>query len=211
MMDGTGIAALVLAAGVSRRLGRPKALEPFGGRPALARLLEALAAAGIDEGVVVVGESAAELAAAVDPAPLAWVENPDPAAGRTGSVRVGLARIADGRDVLLWPVDRPLGGAATVRALREAAREHPGAGSLVPVFAERRGHPILLRSALRPAIEVADPAASLRDVLRNALGAVGLVRLDVPVDDPGIHFDLDTEESVATARRWWDEERPPGP
>ncbi len=205
MSEARGIAVVVLAAGGSTRLGRPKARVDFGGRSALDRLLAVLRACGIERGAVVTGEHGAELRAVIDPAPFEWMANPDPAAGRLGSLQIGLSRVAAGDDVLMWPVDRPLAGEATVRALMGAGTgaADPEAAVIVPVAAGRRGHPILLRASLRPALLAAPPDAILRDVLR----ATGAVRLEVPVDDEGIHFDLDTEEAVAEAVQWWEKGR----
>jgi len=195
-----GVVAVVLAAGSSSRLGRPKALLDFDGRTALGLVLGALRAAALTRGVVVVGEHGAALAAAIDPRPFAFVPNPDPAAGRTGSLQVGLADVPDGDDVLLWPVDRPFAKDAVVRALVAARRAAPDdVGWIVPTARGRRGHPVLLRAAVLPAIRVAAPSDSLRDVLR----ASGRRVLDVETGDDGIHPDLDTEESVAAARAWW--------
>ncbi len=198
----SGTAALVLAAGSSRRLGRPKALVDLGGRTALARILDALRDASVTRGVVVVGEHAAALRAAVDPSPYTWVVNPAPDAGRTGSVRCGLAALDDADDVLLWPVDRPFATAGVVRALldaRAADAAGPGdAGWYVPVAGGRRAHPILLRREVRGAIGVAPPDANLRGILQ----ASGRTPRGVLAGDESLHFDLDTEEDIARAREW---------
>ena len=192
--------ALVLAAGSSTRLGRVKALVDFGGRPALQRVLDVLRAAGAAGGVVVTGAHGPEIRAAVDPTPLAWAENPDPGSGRMGTIRIGLARLDPAADVLLWPVDRPLASRDTVAAL-VAADDERGAGEVrVPLAEGRRGHPIVLPASLRDTLMAADNDASLRDLIRTS----GVRRRDTEVDDPGIHFDLDTEESVAEAVRWWE-------
>jgi len=196
----TSCEAVVLAAGGSTRLGRPKALLEFDGLTALELVLRVLRSAGVRTGVVVTGESDAELRRAVDPAPFGWVRNPLPEAGRMGSVLIGLAATSAEADVLLWPVDRPLAGAETVRALLAP----PGAGAddegvVVPECEGRRGHPLRLRARIRPALLASPPDASLRDVIR----ASGLGRRVVPVDDPGMHFDLDTEEDWKRALAWW--------
>jgi molybdenum cofactor cytidylyltransferase len=70
---------------------------------------------------------------------------------------------------------------------------------IVPEAEGRRGHPLILPAAVRDAVLAAAPDASLRNVLRGA----GAERRVVPVDDPGIHFDLDTEEAYARALAWW--------
>lgn len=199
-----GIEAMVLAAGASRRLGAPKALLRFDGRTALELIGDVIRAAGVERGVVVVGEHAGELAAAVDPAPLVWRRNPDPDAGRTGSVQIGLDAVAAGADVLLWPADRPLASADTVGALVAASGDATAdAGIVVPEHGGARGHPVLLRAALLPALRAARPDAILRDVIR----ASGLGRRTVAVDDPGIHFDLDTPDAYERALAWWREAR----
>ncbi|MGQ0722065.1 MAG: nucleotidyltransferase family protein [Candidatus Eiseniibacteriota bacterium] len=197
MRDTNEIVAVVLAAGASSRLGRAKALLRFGERSALDLVLDALRGAGLDAGVIVTGEADAELRAAVDAAPFAWVRNPNPDAGRLGSIRVGLEAAARGA-VLLWPVDRPLAARDTVRILLENARRFPGK-VVVPESCGRRGHPLVLPESLRPALAAVPPDASLREVL----AASGAARHVVALDDPGIHHDLDTEEAYAEALAWW--------
>jgi CTP:molybdopterin cytidylyltransferase MocA len=200
-----GVEAVVLAAGASTRLGRPKALLEFEGRTALELVMAALRAAGVRAGVIVTGgESGEAIRRAVDPSPLGWARNPMPEAGRTGSVLVGLAATTPSVDTLLWPVDRPLASAATVRALLEArAGCVEGEGVIVPEADGRRGHPLVIRAFLREALLAAPPDANLREVFRDT----GTRRREVPVDDPGIHFDLDTEADWERALAWWRQHR----
>lgn len=194
----TDLAAIVLAAGASRRLGSPKALLDFEGLTALEVALRTLREAGVTAGAVVTGDASDMIQRAVDPAPFQWARNPMPDLGRTGSLIVGLGVTAADADVLLWPVDRPLASADTVRALLQARSGEP-ADVIVPEFEGRRGHPLILRAGLRDAILGAPPDTSLRDLLRQ----IGARRRVVPVEDPGIHFDLDTEEAWRAALVWW--------
>lgn len=189
--------AIVLAAGASSRLGRPKALLEFGARTALDLVLDALRDAGVTAGAVVVGEAEEDIRRAVGAGAFAWAHNPRPEAGRTGSVIAGLAALAPDSDLVLWPVDRPLASAGTVRSLLEAASA--GAGVIVPEQGGRTGHPLVLRATLRSALLGAAPEASLRDVLRASRAG----RTVVPVDDAGIHFNLDTPDAWREAVRWW--------
>ena len=76
------IEAVILAAGASTRLGRPKALLEFDGLTALEVLMASLREAGLVQGVIVTGDAEKTMRAAVDPTPFAWVRNPMPAAGR---------------------------------------------------------------------------------------------------------------------------------
>lgn len=202
MTRNEGAAALVLAAGASRRLGRPKALLDFDGRTALDLVLDALRTARLERGVVVLGTGGAAIRDAVDTSPFLVAENPDPDAGRTGSIRVGLDRLAGAAEVLLWPVDRPLASAATVVALLGAvqgAADEAGEaiGLVLPETDGGRGHPFLLRGEALDRLRRADPGANPRELLRD------VPRLEVAVDDPGIHFDLDTEDDYRRALAWW--------
>ena len=202
MARAAGIEAMVLAAGASKRLGSPKALLAFDGRPALRLVLDALEGAGIRRGVVVVGGDAGALAGVVDPAPLAWVRNPVPETGRMGSVLVGLRALTSGADILLWPVDRPLASARTVAVLvAERERAAPDENVIVPEHAGSRGHPVILRAALLPSLVTAYPDANLREVIR----ASGTRRRGVAIDDPWILFDLDTVGDYEKALAWWRE------
>jgi molybdenum cofactor cytidylyltransferase len=201
----TAVEAIVLAAGGSTRLGRPKALLDLDGRTPLGLILDALGAAGIDRGVVVVGTHAEALAEAHDPAPLSFVRNLAPERGRTGSIQVGVSHTSAGSDLLLWPVDRPLASAATVRALLDA-RSGAEWDLLVPETGGGRGHPILLSARLRSRILSSPEDASLRE----ALAAPGSKRRQVPVSDPGIHFNLDTDGAVEAALLWWRSARAAG-
>lgn len=183
------IPAILLAAGASSRMGRPKALIPIGGRPAVEAIVATLRAGGADDVVVVVGRHATEIRAGADLRGARVVENPDWATGRTSSIQAGLAALAPGVEwTLLALVDMPLVRAGTVRALLASPRHD--ADVVVPVHGGRRGHPILLRRTLYPAIGALGPDAPLRDVVRAAR------RTEVPVDDPGVLVDFDEPGDV---------------
>src|SRR6185295_12766502 len=110
--------AIVLAAGGSSRMGRPKALLDIGGRPALEVVCATLRAGGADDVVVVVGRHAREIRAGADLGGVRVVDNPRWASGRTSSIQCGLAAVAhDAEWSLLALVDMPLVRAETVRTL----------------------------------------------------------------------------------------------
>lgn len=192
-MASSGVSGLILAAGFARRLGETKALVQVDGRPALRWALDTFAAAGGAGGVIVVGKARAEIAAAVAATGEGWtiVENPDPDAGRTGSLQCGLRELPDA-PVLLWPVDRPFAAAATARAVLAA----PAAAEWVVPYADGRGHPVRFGARAAAAIRAAAPDQNLRELLTTAVGAP----LEVPVDDPRIHWNLDTPDDVARVR-----------
>jgi molybdenum cofactor cytidylyltransferase len=86
---------LVLAAGGSRRMGRPKQLLPVNGRPLLGVVVSQVCASRLDEVVVVLGGHAEEIAAVVDMGRARAVVNPDYAAGLSSSLQAGIAAMGE--------------------------------------------------------------------------------------------------------------------
>ena len=186
--------AVVLAAGASTRMGHPKALSDLGGgERALERVVATCEAAGVPLPLVVLGEHHDEVRAALPhlDARVRWVRNPRPGLGRTGSLQRGLA-MASAPAVLVLPIDHPLVAPATLRALLAT----PGAW-VVPERDGRGGHPLKLSGVALAAVQSAPASVALRDVP----GMMGLEVVRVPVDDPGIHLNLDTPEDLARAAR----------
>src|SRR3989442_4126530 len=144
-----GLAGVVLAAGASERMGRPKALLDFRGRPFVVRILEALEALDIKSRVVVLGPDAARVRPSLATHECVIVENPDLAGEAIGSLRAALAALEPIRPsgIVPWPVDLPHVRVATLERLLEAHRRS-GAPAVVPSFTERRGHPVIWDQAL---------------------------------------------------------------
>jgi molybdenum cofactor cytidylyltransferase len=86
-------AGVVLAAGSSRRMGRPKQLLPVDGRPLLEGVVAQACGSGLDDVVVVLGANAEAISATVDLGRARAVVNPDHASGMTSSLRAGLAAL----------------------------------------------------------------------------------------------------------------------
>jgi molybdenum cofactor cytidylyltransferase len=194
-MSSGAIEAIVLAAGSSKRLGRPKALVEIEDTTALERILGVLSKCGVRGGVVVAGEHLPAMKSRIDPAPLQFALNPSPEAGRMGSVIIGIASTDPDTDVLLWPVDRPMARIDTVQGILSARAQEPGDDVIiVPEYDGHTGHPILIAQGLRAPLLSAAPDANLRDILR----AAGANRIKVS-GDVGIHTNLDTEEDVQEA------------
>ncbi|HEY7940414.1 MAG TPA: NTP transferase domain-containing protein, partial [Candidatus Limnocylindrales bacterium] len=92
----TGVTSVVLAAGAGSRFGGGKLLAPLEGRPVLQHVLDTLAAAGLTNVVVVLGEDAEAVETALRWRTERRVRNPDPARGLASSLQVGLAAAGAG-------------------------------------------------------------------------------------------------------------------
>src|SRR5881628_16335 len=103
------VAGVVLAAGRSERMGAPKALLDFRGRPFVVRILEALEALDLKPRLVVLGPDAPRIRPALATQECVIVEHPDLSEGPIGSLRAALAALETVRPtgILAWPVDRP--------------------------------------------------------------------------------------------------------
>ena len=188
------LAAIILAAGDSTRMGRPKALLPDpDGRPFVARLVRTFAAAGIHDIVVVTGSLHAAIAEAVaaDQPPVApnLVNNPQPALGQVSSLWMGLDAVArpgiDGALVTL--VDIPLVLASTVRRVIEAWTQNR-APIVRPAVGDRHGHPVLFDRSIFDALRHAPLTEGARAVVHANADRI----VNVQVDDEGCLLDVDT-------------------
>ncbi|MCL6552819.1 MAG: nucleotidyltransferase family protein [Firmicutes bacterium] len=114
-----GPAAVVLAAGASTRMGRPKLALPVRGVPMLRRVVEAAAASRCTEVVVVLGGAhAAVYRPLLDGLPVRVAENPDPAEGMGSSIRAGVAAVSpEASGVVILLADQPLVTATLIDCL----------------------------------------------------------------------------------------------
>lgn len=186
-------AAVILAAGLSSRMGAFKPLLTVGREPAVARLVRSFGAAGVDEVLVVTGHRAAELAPVAAAVGARCVHNADYESGMYSSVCAGVRAVDERTDaVFLMPVDIPLVASATLRRL---ARAHAAGAQAIsyPCAQGRRGHPPLAdRRLLLRAID-----AGLHARLSTLLAAHAVQAAEVAVDDPFIHRDMDTPQDYA--------------
>ncbi len=181
--------AIVLAAGASTRMGRPKALLSAGPRTFIRRILETLQAGGLSDLVVVVRPGEEAVRAEIEAAGARAVLNPRADAGQLSSLIAGLDAVdppgAELAAILVTLVDVPLIEAATVRTL--LARAVVSAAPIVrAVHHGRHGHPVIFKRAMFDALRRADPAVGAKAVF----AAVDVE--DVEVDDAGVVEDIDT-------------------
>jgi molybdenum cofactor cytidylyltransferase len=188
-----GLHGVVLAAGLSRRMGAFKPLLEIAGRTVLAWAVGTLRDGGIDGVTVVVGHRADELRPEVARLGAAAVLNPDYEQGMYTSVRAGAAALPRACDAFfLLPCDIPAAGSRTVRLLAEARAAGGDAAATIPSHGGRRGHPPLISTRLVPEILGDEPPEGLRSILQRHAGDVRTV----DVAEPGVLLDLDRPGDV---------------
>lgn len=188
MDDFSDIAAIVLAGGFSKRMGRFKPLLPLGDQRTIERVVRLFQDAGVHEIGVVVGHRGDDIRRAAAPLNVVCVENPDYAEGMFTSVLAGIRELPEHcRAFFIHPVDIPMVRWQTVRRLAEAG-EDTSAVVLFPTFGGRRGHPTLIRSRLGPQILEWPGTGGLRSFLQEQ----DAESLELPVADEAVLLDLDT-------------------
>lgn len=193
-MTGTaaGVVAIVLAAGAGSRFGGRKLLATIEGRPVLQHVLDRVAEAGIDRVIVVLGDDARELQAAVTWRDEVRVVNPEPGRGLSSSLRIGMAALpGDAAAALIVLGDQPRVEPAVIRAVCAAGvdAERPVA---VPVYADDRGrNPLLLGRAAFALVEAADGDRGLGPLIAAHPELVREVAIDAGVGGLG-NPDVDT-------------------
>jgi molybdenum cofactor cytidylyltransferase len=189
------IAAIVLAAGRSSRMGRPKQLVDWHGRPLVRAVVEQALAARLDEIVLVTGNAREQVEQAVSGLPVRLEHNPRYAEGQSTSLRAGVAALGpqcSAAIVLLG--DQPFVSAAILRALIDAW-QGGGACIVAPSYRGQRGNPVLFERALFPELQQISGDQGARELLQRRRADVRLVEID---DDRPL-IDIDTPEDYARA------------
>ncbi len=182
------IAAVVPAAGRSRRMGREKIELPWDVSTILETVLDKLAAIGAAPIVVVLRSDLSAAAQRALRRGARVVINPNPDEDMLTSIRLGVAALSESVDgVLVWPADHPAVSVATLETLCAGAGR---SRAVLPRYRGRRGHPVVLGADLLPAVAAIAPGEGLRRLWRLQPDLV----LDLEVDDPGVLVDLDTPE-----------------
>ena len=189
--------AILLAAGESSRMGRPKALLPWQGTNLLAHQISVLLQGGADRVVVVVGHQSDELKPIMrDWAGVSWTLNADYAEGKTTSIKAGLDALGPNKldAILILNVDQPR-SAGTIQYLLQQHRES-GQKITIPTYQGKGGHPIIMDPVL---------LSDLRSITEETLGVKAVVRdhadstLQIEAGTAEVLWDLNTPEQYQKA------------
>ncbi len=186
------IAAILLAAGDSTRMGRPKPLLEWGGVPLLERQIRLYQSQGCAV-YAVLGRHGDEIAAGCPAAGgAALLFNPEPERGMLSSLQIALAALPSTTPAVFFtPVDNPGVAPPTLAALIALWRE--GAKLAIPRFDGRRGHPVLVDAALLPGLRGLPASATPKDFVNSSLG----VTVYADLNDSAITLDIDTPADYA--------------
>jgi molybdenum cofactor cytidylyltransferase len=192
------IAALVLAAGRSTRMGGPnKLLETVLGRPLLRHAAEAATGAGLADVLVVTGHQRNAVEAALGGLPVRFVANPDYAEGLSTSLRAGVAALPKNVDaVVILLGDMPGVTSDLVRRLAAAYDPQAGAHIVAPARLGRRGNPVLWGRRFFPELLRVEGDVGGRHLLELHPEAVR----EIEAEDDGALIDIDTPEALAALK-----------
>ncbi len=193
------IAAVVLAAGRSSRMGAAnKLLADVGGAPMVRRVVDAATGSTARPVIVVTGNEHGRVQAALRGCKVTFVHNPDFVEGMSTSLQAGLAALAgtvDGALVCLG--DMPLVTTAVLDRLIAAFNPIEGRAICVPTWNNKRGNPVLWDRRF-----FAEMAALAGDVgAKHLIGEHGDLVAEVAMPDDSILTDIDTPEALAALRQ----------
>lgn len=188
--DPRRVAAVILAAGGSKRMGTPKQLLPFRGQPLLRSVTESVCSSGVAQVIVVVGASAGRVVRALDGMPVEIVVNESWSQGLSTSVHAGLGAVLPSmRAAVMVLADQPM---LTCELLETLVARYKETGALVvaPYHRGRRGNPVVFDRALfRELLETRGDEGGRAVIARHSRD---IVRVDV--DEPLASLDIDTPE-----------------
>ncbi len=193
------IVGIVLAAGMSRRLGRPKQLLMLNGTPLIAHVVDRALASTLDEVILITGAHGADVRAVIEGRKVLFVHNPDFEEGQGTSLAAGIIALdADVDAAVVMLGDQPgISPEVIDRAIK--ARRESGAPVVMARYGNQRGHPVLFGGELFPELRNLDADAGGREIVRDHQDLVVLVDGGADAPPP----DVDTEEAWAELQYQW--------
>jgi molybdenum cofactor cytidylyltransferase len=194
------VSAVVLAAGESKRMREKKEILPIGGEPMIRIVVEKLLrSVKIDEVIIVLGYRAndvGQVLCGISDARVELIANLNYTEGMGTSLAHGIRACSWGSNAFIVVLaDTPFFRTEDVDALIDAQAK--GASAAVPVFAGRRGHPIVLDASLRDELEELSGDTGARHILEREAASV----IEVEIDDDGFLVDVDEWDDYAAVKQ----------
>jgi molybdenum cofactor cytidylyltransferase len=193
------IAAVVLAAGLSRRMGQAKLLMPVGGRAIVRYVVESVLAGGVDLVWVVTGPDVEPIEAALAGLEVQIAVNPAPEEGQASSLRAGIAALPASVDAVLIALgDQPSLAPSIIPALLAARRTSPKL-IVAPRYRDGQGNPVLFKREIFPELLRLTGDQGARPIIQKEPARVEWVELDLPMP-PDVDT-LDDYEKIRASLR----------
>lgn len=180
--------AVILAAGESRRMARPKLLLPYAGKTIIERVASEAVFSRADQTLLVLGAHREKISQKLENLPVMSVVNRQYRRGMLSSVQTGLRTLPDtARAAVVLLGDQPWVSRKIIDGVIRVYEEC-GKGIVLPTYRGERGHPVLFDLKFKGEIERLAPDVGLRGVVYGHPEDI----CEVPVEDPGILKDIDT-------------------
>jgi molybdenum cofactor cytidylyltransferase len=194
------ISGIILAAGLSTRIGEPKQLLPFERSTIIETVIDNLLGSKLEEVVVVVGHEAGKIKACIQHKPVKIVYNPDYRSGMLTSAQCGVRAISDSADAFaLTLVDQPFITSNLIDLVVDAHTQ-TDRGITIPSYDNRRGHPVIFDCRYAADILALEPEnGGVRSLFRKYAHDIYYVVVDTDRVLRDIDYRKDYEEALGEA------------
>ena len=192
------ISGVILSAGQSSRLKRPKQLLELGGEPVLRHVVRNASLSHLDQIVLVLGHEAAAIEDAVGDWGQTLAINPGFMSGQSSSLKVGLSAVDPNAEAVIFLLgDQPQVSTAVINAVVDRFR-HGDARIVMPSYRGKRANPVLFAREFFPKLARITGDQGARSIVRAHPLDVATVEIDA---DPPL--DIDTEQDYERLRAVW--------
>lgn len=182
--------AMILAAGESKRMGKPKLLLPFGEKTMIETIVATVVSSKVEQTLVILGSDREKTEEKIKDYPIKIVYNRDFRSGMLSSVQCGFKSLpGETRAVLVVLGDQPKISTTVINKLIDAYKSS-GKGIVLPVYKKERGHPVLIDVKYGEEVENLSPEVGLRGTVYNHPEDI----LEVEVETLSIFQDIDYME-----------------
>ena len=181
--------AMILAAGESKRMGKPKLLLPFGEKTIIETIVETIVSSKVEQTLVILGSDREKIEEKIKNYPVKIVYNRDFRSGMLSSIQCGFKSLPEEtRAVLVVLGDQPTISTTVINKLIDAYRSS-GKGIVLPAYKKERGHPVIIDVKYGKEVENLSPEVGLRGTVYNHPEDI----LEVDMETSSIFQDIDSE------------------